>query len=373
MTSNLRVAVVHDWLTGMRGGEKVLEALLSLHPDADLFTLLHKKGSVSSTIAGRTIRTSFIDSLPFKNRFYRHYLPLFPAAIETFDLHGYDLVISSSHCVAKGVIVPPGTPHICFVHSPMRYVWDMTSDYFPFTRRNGESGGLFNRFIFPFFANYLRTWDSASATRVDRYVTNSAFVRERVRRFYGRDAGVVHPPCIDKKDLRMPRQAREDFYLVVSALVPYKRVDLAVDAFAASGRKLVVVGDGPDYKALKRKEKANIEFAGKVPFAEIQSLYSRAAGLIFPGVEDFGIVPVEAQAHGCPVVAYGRGGALETVTRDTGVFFKEQTADAVARAVEDSAGRKYRPESFTKSAGRFTTENFLAKMKQEIKRLLKSG
>ncbi len=156
MTSNLRVAVVHDWLTGMRGGEKVLEALLRLYPQADLFTLLHKKGSVSDFIAERRIQTSFIDSLPFKNRFYRHYLPLFPTAIETFDFHGYDLVVSSSHCVAKGVIVPPGVPHISFIHSPMRYVWDMTSDYFPYTHRDGSSGGIFNRLVFPFFANYLR-------------------------------------------------------------------------------------------------------------------------------------------------------------------------------------------------------------------------
>lgn len=373
MTSNLRVAVVHDWLTGMRGGEKVLEALLRLHPEADLFTLLHKEGSVSGTIADRNIHTSFIDSLPFKNKFYRHYLPLFPAAIETFDLHGYDLVISSSHCVAKGVIVPPGTPHICFVHSPMRYVWDMTSDYFPFTLRDGKSGGFFNRFVFPFFANYLRTWDSASAHRVDRYITNSAFVKERVRRFYGRDAGVVYPPCIDQKDLRTPSQSREDFYIVVSALVPYKRVDLAVDAFSDSGRRLIVVGDGPEYKALKRRQQRNIEFAGKVPFAEIESLYSRAAGLIFPGVEDFGIVPVEAQAHGCPVIAYARGGALETVTPQTGVFFMEQTADSIRQAVETAAKRIYRPENFRKNAARFTTETFLAKMRQEIKRLLKSG
>lgn len=372
MTSNLRVAVVHDWLTGMRGGEKVLEALLRLYPDADLFTLLHKKGSVSDFISNRKIHTSFIDSLPFKNRFYRHYLPLFPAAIETFDFHGYDLVISSSHCVARGVIVPPGVPHISFIHSPMRYVWDMTSDYFPYTHRDGSSGGLFNRLIFPFFANYLRMWDSASAPRVDRYVTNSAFVRERVRRFYGRDAGVVHPPCIDAKDLRTPSGEREDFFLVVSALVPYKRIDLAVDTFAQNGRRLIVVGDGPEYSRLTRRAGPNIQFAGKVPYAEIQSLYRRAAALIFPGVEDFGIVPVEAQAQGCPVIAYGRGGALETVQKDTGVFFQAQTAEALDAAVRVSSARKYRAESFRKSAGRFTTERFLAKMREEIHKLTKT-
>lgn len=368
MTSKLRVAVVHDWLTGMRGGEKVLEAILSIYPDAELFTLLYKKDSVSDFIKNRPIHTSFIDSLPLKNRFYRHYLPLFPSAIETFDFHGFDLVISSSHCVAKGVIVPPGVPHISFIHSPMRYVWDMTSDYFPFTHRDGKSGGLFNRMVFPFFANYLRMWDASSAPRVDRYVTNSSFVRDRVRRFYGRDAAVVFPPCIDAKDLKLPSQKREDFYLVVSALVPYKRIDLALDAFRENGRKLIVVGDGPEYKKLVRSGAPNIEFAGKVPWKEIESLYERARGLIFPGVEDFGIVPVEAQARGCPVIAYGRGGALETVARDTGVFFYSQTKEALAQAVAASEARKYRPEAFRKNAGRFTTEAFIAKMKQEIKK-----
>ncbi|MDH5656959.1 MAG: glycosyltransferase, partial [Spirochaetia bacterium] len=219
-----RVAVVHDWLTGMRGGEVVLEAILDIFPDADLYTLLYNRGSVSKKISGRNIYTTFIDRLPFKKKKYRHYLPLFPTAIETFDFHGYDLVVSSSHCVARGVIVPPGIPHLCFFHSPMRYVWDMFHDYFP-------GKGFTNRFIIPFFANYLRMWDAAASPRVDSYISNSSFVSTRIRRYYGKDSNVVFPPCIEDSH-KVPRsETRGDYYLVVSAMVPYKRVDLAVEAF----------------------------------------------------------------------------------------------------------------------------------------------
>lgn len=371
MTSKLRVAVVHDWLTGMRGGEAVLESLLALYPHADLFTLLHNQGSVSKFVEDRKIHTSFIDRLPFKSRKYRNYLPFFPTAIETFSFRGYDLVISSSHCVAKGVIVPPGTPHICFVHSPMRYVWDMTQDYFPYEFEDGSPGSLFNRFVFPFFANYLRMWDSASAHRVDRYIANSSFVAERIRKYYGRSAGVVHPPCIEEIPRSLPKE-RSDFYLIVSALVPYKRVDLAIEAFRNLNRKLIIVGDGPDLKRLTSMAGPEIEFHGKVSREEIDRLYSQARALVFPGIEDFGIVPVEAQAKGCPVIAYGRGGALETVTEKTGVFFHEQSPESLKAAVLECEKRRFLPENFRKNVGRFTNDIFLSKMSAEIKKLLRA-
>ncbi|MBL8019336.1 MAG: glycosyltransferase [Leptospirales bacterium] len=370
MTSKLRVAVVHDWLTGMRGGEAVLEGILKLFPDADLFTLLHNKGSVSAFIENRNIYTSFIDRLPLKKNRYRNYLPLFPAAIETFEFKAYDLVVSSSHCVAKGVIVPPGIPHLCFVHSPMRYVWDMTGDYFPYTNADGTSGGFFSRWIFPFFANYLRIWDSASAPRVDRYVCNSKFVAERLRRFYGMNAGVVNPPCLE---IAPPIKSgpREEFFLVVSALVPYKRIDLAVETFnhLGSNFKLKIVGKGPELKRLKSMAADNIEFLGSVSREEITQLYATARGLVFPGIEDFGIVPVEAQTHGCPVIAFARGGALETVTTKTGVFFHEQSVQSLAQAVQSCSRIKFKAVDFQKNVSRFSQGNFLTKMSQEIDRL----
>jgi len=359
------VAVVHDWLTGMRGGEVVLEAILDIFPKADLYTLLYNEGSVSEEISSRKIYTSFIDRLPFKESGYRHYLPLFPTAIEKFDFHGYDLVISSSHCVARGVIVPPGTPHICFFHSPMRYVWDMYLDYFP-------DKGFANRFIIPFFANYLRMWDVTAAPRVDRYVSNSRFVGERIRRFYGKTAHVVFPPCLDDVGVVPTKSHLGDFYLVVSALVPYKRVDLAVEAFRDLDLKLIVAGDGPEFKKLVKKAPKNVEFVGRCTRGSLENYYAGARGLIFPGVEDFGIVPVEAQSYGCPVIAYARGGALETVIDGkTGVYFYEQTVDAIRKAILKNENSKFHQKDFQKNISRFTWGAFQKNFVREIEEMLK--
>ena len=360
-----RVAIIHDWLTGMRGGEVVLEALLKMFPQAELFTLLHIEGSCSDLIENRPIHTSFIQKFPMRGRFYRHYLPFFPTAIEEFEFHGFDLVISSSHCVAKGVIVPPDVPHISFVHSPMRYVWDMYRQYFP-------GRGLVQKLIIPFFANYLRTWDAASAPRVDRYVSNSAFVAKRIRRFYGRSADVVHPPCLPAAlkaaDIPNPEgPQRKDFYLVLSALVPYKRIDLAVEAFNASGRPLLIAGKGPEEKRLRKMAGANIQFLGHVDRNGIQELYSQARGLIFPGVEDFGIVPVEAQAAGCPVLAIGKGGALETVVSGkTGLFFDDATPQSLMECVEKREKIQYKAADFARNASRFTEQAFELGMQKAI-------
>lgn len=359
-----RVAVVHDWLTGMRGGEAVLESLLELFPAADLFTLLYNPGSVSERIANRKIQVSFVDRLPFKASKYRWYLPLFPSAIEQFDFHGYDLILSSSHCVARGVVPPPFTPHLSYFHSPMRYVWDHYHQYFP-------PKGLANRAIIPFFANYLRMWDVSAKDRVDRYVSNSAFVAERIRRYYGKQAVVIPPPCVrDASEIQI-NENRADFYLIVSAFVPYKRINLAIEAFRELPYKLVIVGDGPERAKLQSMSPANVSFAGRVDRDEIRRLYASAAALIFPGEEDFGIVPVEAQARGCPVIAYRSGGALETIREGrTGLFFDEQNPAALAAAIRESRRMRFRAADFRSNVMRFTDAEFKRKILVEIGKLV---
>ncbi|TFH00430.1 MAG: glycosyltransferase family 4 protein, partial [Calditrichales bacterium] len=274
-----KVAVVHDWLNGMRGGEKVLEALLEILPDADLFTLLHEPGSVSERIENRKIVTSFIDRLPYKTNHYRHYLPLFPTAIELFDFKEYDIIISTSHCVAKGVRTPPNTLHISYLHSPMRYVWDMYEDYF-----SPDQIGWLSRRIIPMFANYLRMWDVTSSNRVDHFIANSAHVAKRIMKYYRRSAEVIHPPV--DTDLLPVSAASEEYYLIVSALVPYKRVDLAVRTFNRMGKRLIVIGDGPEKADLHRTGAKNIEFLDWLPNEQLYKYYSGCKALIFPGEED---------------------------------------------------------------------------------------
>ena len=302
-----RVALVHDWLTGMRGGEKVLEAIVALYPGAPIHTLFHFPGSVSPALEAHPVVTSFLQRAPGVRRHYRRYLPLFPAAIEDFDLTGFDLVISTSHCVAKGAIPAPGAAHLCYVHTPMRYAWDQEHAYFPGRRGAGARlrGMILSR---------LRTWDTATAPRVDRFVANSRFVAERIRRYYGREAAVLAPPVdtefftpTDRDDERPDRP----YALAVSAPAPYKRIDLAVRACRAADLPLVVVGPGAE--GLRRFRGPGLELRGRVEGAELRELYRYASCLVQPGVEDFGIAPVEALACGTPVVALGRGGVLDIV------------------------------------------------------------
>jgi glycosyltransferase involved in cell wall biosynthesis len=331
MAQKPHIAIVHDWLTGMRGGEKVLEVLCELYPGADLFTLLHNPGTVSPAIERMSIRTSFVDSLPFKETGYRRYLPLFPRAIESFDFSPYDLILSTSHCVAKGAVPPAGALHICYCHTPMRYVWEMYDDYFGKGR-----AGVLTRAAMKFFAPRLRRWDVRSSDRVHFYVANSQNVARRIHRHYGRAADVIHPPV----DTSLFRSSERDegYYLIVSALVPYKRVDLAVRVFNILGERLLVVGKGPELETLKAMASKRIEFLGWQPDSELAGLYAGCRALVFPGVEDFGIVPLEAMASGKPVIAFGRGGALETVVaegnRRTGLFFPEQTEASLREALE---------------------------------------
>jgi glycosyltransferase involved in cell wall biosynthesis len=361
----MKVALVHDWLTGMRGGEKVLDEMCAVWPDADLYALLYVPGKLSPAIERRRIVTSFIQRLPKAADWYRNYLPLMPTAIERFDLRGYDLVLSTSHCVAKGVVTPPHVCHISYLHTPMRYVWDLFEDYF-----SKERVGRWKRLVISFFANYLRAWDVVSAARVDDFVANSAHVARRIAKYYRRSATVIHPP-VDTARFSIGKP--EDFYLVVSALAPYKRLDLAVQACAQLGRKLKVVGAGQDDRRLREVGGPHVEFLGWQDDAAVTELFRKCRAFLFPGEEDFGITPVEAQASGRPVIAFGKGGALETVRgldqpQPTGVFFARQTADEVAAAIrtfEENEAR-FDPTATRQHALAFDRAAFREKIKSHV-------
>ena len=325
----MKVALVHDWLTGMRGGEKVLEALCLLFPQADLFTLVHRRGSVSPTIEARRVVTSFVQRLPAATAQYRRYLPLFPTAIEQFNLDGYDLVISSSHCAAKSVVVPGRAWHICYCHSPMRYAWDQFDEYFGPDR----VGTFASRWVYRPLLAQLARWDAATAGRVHRFIANSAYVATRIRRYYDRESVVVYPP-VDTDFFWPPASAPGDHLLVVSALVPYKRVDRAIDACALAGVPLRIVGDGPDRARLERRAGPGVAFLGHQTDEAVREAYQQARATILAGEEDFGMVPVEAQACGRPVIAFARGGALETVHDGaTGLLFPEPSPESLAAAI----------------------------------------
>ncbi len=364
----VRVAVVHYWLVGMRGGEKVVEALLDIYPQADIFTHVADESAVSSKIRERIKGFTFISKLPFAKRFYQSYLPLMPLALEQLDLRGYDLVISSESGPAKGVLVDPDALHICYCHSPMRYVWDMYHDY-------RERAGWFKRLLMPILTHYLRMWDVASAMRVSHFVANSAYVSRRIRRFYNRSATVIHPPVSIAKFELVPE--KEDYYLLVGELVAYKRADLAIEAFSRSGRRLKIVGTGELYEESRARAPGNIEFLGKVESSALPGLYGRAKALIFPGIEDFGIVPVEALASGTPVIAFGKGGALETVVHGvTGLIFPEQSLTSLDAAIADFEGGTYvfQPETLRNYAMQFDEtifkKNFAAFVADKMAELL---
>lgn len=348
-----RVALIHDWLTGMRGGEKVIEVLGGLFPEAPLFTLFHFPGSVSPEIESHPIRTSFLQRAPGIRNHYRTYLPLFPAAIEEFDLSGFDLVVSSSHCVAKGVIAPPDAFHLCYCHTPMRYAWDQEHAYFP--DRKGLKARLRSLTL-----SALRAWDVSSAARVNHFVANSRFVARRIQTYYGRPAEVVHPPV--NVEYYTPGTGREEGYcLTVSALAPYKKVEVAMAACEKLGLELRIVGEGPERERLEGMAGPRTQFLGNVDAETLRDLYRGALLFLQPGVEDFGIASVEALACGTPVVAVARGGILDVVEDGRhGVLYPDWEGPQALCAAIDKARRigfnaldlRERAESF--SVTRFT-------------------
>ncbi len=350
----IRVALVHDWLTGQRGGEKVLEVLAEIFPAAPIYTLFHFPGSQVDRLEARQIRTSFIQRLPFLRKRYRLYLPLFPLAVELFDLTDYDLVVSSSHCVAKGIIPGPDSLHLSYIHSPVRYAWNQYSAYF-----SARDMSLLPRLFVPRVIHRLRIWDVTSSARVDNFIANSTNVARRIKKYYRRDADVIHPPA-DTDFFTLPEaEPARDYFLIVSALVPYKKIGLAVDVFNATGEPLKVVGAGPDFRKLARRARPNIEFLGQVPPDRLRELYRGALALLMPGEEDFGISAVEAQACGCPVVAYGRGGVLESVLPgETGVFFSEPSPAGLRDALDNFRALKFNNSDLRSNAMRFSRSLF---------------
>jgi len=348
----MKVALVHDWLTGMRGGEKVLEVLCELFPKADLYTIVYIPGKLSSTIENMKIKKSFIQKLPFAKKIYRRYLPLMPVAVERFDMSGYDIIVSSSHCVAKGVKKDDNSLHICYCHTPMRYVWEMHDEYF-----GPGSAGFVTRHIFGIFTQYLRKWDVESSKGVDIFIANSENVRNRIRAHYNRDAEVIYPPV--DTDFFTPDGRVSDFYLVVSAFAPYKRVDLAIKAFNMLGYPLKVIGTGQDEKRLKMMANSNIEFLGWRDNVELRDYYRQCRALIFPGEEDFGMTPVEAQACGKPVIAFKKGGALESVYEGIGgLFCEKQTVDSLIAVVKKFEMMSFDPVRIRKNVIRFSKTEF---------------
>lgn len=330
----MRLALVCDWLTGMRGGERCLEAVCELYPEADIFTLVYVPGSVSQTIESHRITSSYIQRLPGDKITFRRYLPLFLHAMEQFDLSKYDCVLSFSHCVAKGAKAPTGVPHLCYCFTPMRYAWYMRDEYlsgFACLKRRAAAVVL----------DWLRVQDRKTASRVTHFIGISSYVQDRIKRAYNRDSRVIYP-AVDCRRFRVC-DAAQDYYLMVGALVPYKRAELAVKAFGCLDRKLVVVGNGPELSRLKSIAASNVSFDEDADDSSVAEYMQNCRALIFPGEEDFGIVPLEAQASGKPVIAFGKGGALETVigfdeskndrSDATGIFFYEQTPEALCRAV----------------------------------------
>ncbi len=362
--TELKISLVHDWLTSYAGAERVLEAMLELYPDSPIFTLVYDSEGIGfGPIASAQIQSSFIQRLPWGKKKYRSYLPLMPLAVEQFNLEAAEVVISSSHAVAKGVLTRADQLHISYVHTPIRYAWDLQNQYL---REAGLERGLKGA-LARWLLHYIRNWDVASANRVDVFVANSRYVARRIWKTYRRKAKVIYPP-VDVERFT-PRPDREDFYLALSRLVPYKKMDLIVSAFARIGRPLVVIGDGPDFAKIKRLAGTNVKLLGHQPDEVVRDHMERCKAFVFAADEDFGIAPVEAQAAGAPVIAFGKGGVTETVIPDkTGLFFETQEEKSLAEAVIsfEQGDWRFDVQAIRENAERFSKQRFLAEFSELV-------
>ncbi|MEW6418733.1 MAG: glycosyltransferase family 4 protein [Nitrospirota bacterium] len=361
----MEIAIIHDWLVTYAGAERVLEQIIQLYPKADLYSLIDfLPEDERNFILNKRVNVSFVQRLPFARKKYRSYLPLMPLAIEQFDLSGYDLIISSSHAVAKGVLTNSNQLHICYCYTPIRYVWDLHHQYLKETNLDKGIKGLIAKVIL----HYMRMWDLATTNRVNYFVTLSNYIARRIKKVYGRDSVVIYPP-IDIEKFHVGNK-REDFFLTASRMVPYKKIDLTVEAFSKMpDKKLVVIGDGPDFEKIKKKAKSNVELLGYQKDDVLKEYLQKARAFIFAAEEDFGIIPVEAQACGTPVIAYGKGGTLETIVENkTGILFKEQTVESLIVAVNlfEKRQDKFDFHEIRKNAERFSKEGFKREFKEFV-------
>ena len=368
--NSLKVAIVHEWFVDYSGSERVVEQMLQLFPQADLYAQVEfLPNDLRDFIRNKKVTTSFIQKLPFARTKYRTYLPLMPLAVEQFDMSDYDLILSSSHAVAKGVITGPDQIHICYCHSPMRYAWDLTHQYL---RESGLNRGL-RGWIAKLMLHYIRQWDSRSANSVDEFIANSNFIARRIWKTYRRKAVVINPP-VDTNDFKLCAE-KDNYYLTVSRFVPYKKIDLIVNAFTKMpSRKLIVIGEGPDFNKINVRAGSNITFLGYQPGGILKDYMQRARAFVFAAEEDFGIVPVEAQACGTPVIAYGKGGSLETIlNNETGVFFYEQKVDSIVEAVNrfEKMGR-FNHKYIRENSLRFSVERFRSQFKEYVEKTIQA-
>ncbi|WP_288600803.1 glycosyltransferase [uncultured Treponema sp.] len=364
----MKTAIVHDWLVNYGGAERVVEQMLLLYPDADIYTLVYDEKKMGKIFPKEKVHTSSLQKIPMAEKLYTKFLSLMPKAFEEFDLTGYDLVIASSSCCAKGVITSPTTPFIAYIHSPMRYAWDLYYDYL-------KNSGRLTKFFMKRWMPDIRKWDYISSQRIDTLVANSSYIARRIKKFWNRDAAVVYPP-VDTDRLSVSDEAAGDYFVVFSRFVPYKRIDLAISACARLNKKLIVIGSGSQEKELKLLaascKNADIKFTGRISDSEVKAYLQKCRALIFCAEEDFGIIPVEAQACGRPIIAFGKGGALETVVNEkTGVFFEEQSVGSLVKAIEKfeklDKENTFNPKKIREHAEKFSAENFRKNLSEQIR------